>query len=87
MKFNCGPGPETKRKLKRERENAEHRYLIEWHPFFTLLPRRVGENDCRWLEQIERKGTRVMKVALMSWGAMRYWTYSWEYRRAKQETK
>lgn len=86
MKFNCGLSPEAKRKLKDEAANELHRYLIEWHPFFALIPRRVGENDCRWLERIERKGTRVQRLCPTPVGMMYYWAYQWEYR-AKQETK
>lgn len=86
MKFNCGPSPEAKRRRKRELADAEHRRLIDWHPFFTLLPRRIGENDCRWLERIERRGVYGKKIVPTMWGLAWYWTYSWEYR-AKQETK
>lgn len=28
---------------------------MQWHPVFAWLPIRVGENDCRWLETVERK--------------------------------
>lgn len=86
MKFNCGPSPETKRRRKQELADAEHKRLINWHLFFTLLPRRVGENDCRWMEQIERRGVRVLKLMPVTWGVMPYYGYRWEYR-AKQETK
>lgn len=44
MKFDCGPTWQTWVEQK-----------SEWHPFFTILPRRVGENDCRFLETIERR--------------------------------
>lgn len=84
MKFNCGPSPETRRRRKRETADAEHRRLIGWHQFFALLPRRVGDNECRWLEMIERKGTRELRVRLMSWGYRPYYDYRWEYR-AKQD--
>ena len=50
MKINCGPTPE-------ERNKARHEYLTNWHPFFCLWPRRLGPNDCRWLETIQRKKT------------------------------
>lgn len=61
MKINCGPTPAQKFKA-----------LQEWHPFFALWPRRVGPNDCRWLEAIERRGE------LRRGGGYAYW--NWEYR-------
>lgn len=45
MKFNCGS---TKAAEKRER-------WLNWHRVFAWWPTRVGDNDCRWLECIERK--------------------------------
>lgn len=84
MKFNCGPSPETKRKRKEHAADVEHLRLINWHPFFALRPRRIGENDCRWLEQIERKGTRVQRSQITMHGILNYWTYEWQYR-AKQD--
>jgi hypothetical protein len=64
MKVNCG---ETWQE-KKER-------LEDWHRFFCLWPRRVGHQDCRWLEYVERKGE--------------YWSFwgdagwIWEYRAIK----
>lgn len=87
MKFNCGPSPEAKRALKLEAENKEQLRLTNWHSFFALWPRRVGENDCRFLEQIERRGTMIQKVcfAPFSGRLAYYWGYRWQYR-AKQGT-
>lgn len=42
MKFNC------KRKVEPR---------IVWHTWFAWFPVRVGEDDCRWLEKVERRGT------------------------------
>lgn len=44
MKFNCGPTYEVKVEQQKN-----------WHPFFAILPRRVGPDECRWLEWIERR--------------------------------
>lgn len=44
MKINCGESWETKA-----------RRMLDWHPYFAWYPIRVGENDCRWLETIQRK--------------------------------
>lgn len=82
MKFNCGPSPETKRRREREAADEARLYYTNWHPFFAILPRRVGENDCRCFERIERKGT--VRWACLPMGM--YPAYRWEYR-AKQETK
>lgn len=61
MRINCGPTP--KERVKK---------LKQWHPFFALWPRRVGPNDCRWLETIERKGE--------FWAIEMYSGWNWEYR-------
>lgn len=52
MRLHCGP-TRAERTLVRETEQRE--YLTQWHPFFCLLPRRVG-HECVWLETIQRKG-------------------------------
>lgn len=46
MRFDCGEEWEEKKSR-----------LEQWHPFFTVLPRKVGPHDCRFLEWVERKGT------------------------------
>lgn len=53
---------------------AERRYyrLKEWHRYFAWLPVWVGENDCRWLETIERKGADSGGYDGIVW--------SWDYR-------
>lgn len=61
MKFNCGPSWYEKHLAKEQ-----------WHDFFPLWPRRVGDGDCRWLEYIERKGDYRTCWASGGW--------SWEYR-------
>ena len=55
MKFNCGLSREAK--IRKEKELFESRAacLVEWHNWFAWIPTRVDENDCRWLETIERK--------------------------------
>lgn len=54
------------RELKRER------YLTQWHPFFCLIPRRVGD-EIVWLEHVQRKGRWHE-----GWYDPGYW--EWEYR-------
>lgn len=53
MKFDCGL-PLDERKAFRDA--AERKRLSQWHPFFALLPRRLGATECVWLEWIRRKG-------------------------------
>lgn len=67
MKFNCGPTTEERRE-----------YLANWHPFFAVLPRRVGSHDCRWFEWIERKGSYIIGRSGVWW--------NWKYR-ARQEAR
>lgn len=55
MKFNCGPTRAEKKALKRLKEAELSEKRAQWHPFFTILPRRVGKNDCRAMETIERR--------------------------------
>jgi hypothetical protein len=52
MRFNC-PKPETwAEKTAR---------LKAWHRKFAWLPVRVGDDDCRWLEFVLRRGVRVSR--------------------------
>lgn len=61
MKFDCG---ETWEERKAR--------LSSWHPFFTILPRKVADHDCRCMEKIERKGEWFDCVYGAAW--------SWRYR-------
>jgi len=45
MKFNCG---------KSRKERIER--LEKWHRWFAWKPIKIGPQDCRWLEFVERKG-------------------------------
>lgn len=66
MKLDCGPTAEEKLEAKEFR-------LKNWHKFFALIPRRIGEShECRWLEFIERKGQYVCGYGGCWW--------EWEYR-------
>lgn len=54
MKFKCGP------KISREeKERILYQQLVDrfcrWHKIFAFFPHKVADNDCRWLETIERK--------------------------------
>lgn len=48
--------------------------LKEWHTKFTWLPIRLGPNDCRWLETLERKGT-IHKAS--GWADSAHWSWEW----------
>lgn len=52
MKFNCGPSAAERAIVNRAKRDA---YLEQWHPFFCILPRRIG-HTCHWLEYVRRKG-------------------------------
>ena len=47
MKYDC-----DSRRLRREAKEAAK---LEWHPFFAVLPVKVGPHDCRFLEKVERR--------------------------------
>lgn len=66
MKFHCKT-PETR--------HAFIKRIEQWHRWFAWYPVRVAENDCRWLEVVERKGTQES-----SWDDE--WI-EWRYREAK----
>ena len=55
MKFNCGETREEKRERLREIES-------QWHNWFAWYPVRVGSNECRWLETVERKRHYISRV-------------------------
>lgn len=44
MKYNCG-----------ESEHTKFQNSKKWHKCFAWSPVRVADNDCRWLEHVERK--------------------------------
>lgn len=52
MKFNCRKlTGETEALRRLERRQA----LQEWHKVFAWWPILVDDNDCRWLEWVERR--------------------------------
>lgn len=65
MKFQCRQ-PETYTQQKAR--------LSNWHGWFAWRPVRVGDNDCRWLEVVERRGTFYARYDDHG--------YIWEYRPA-----
>jgi hypothetical protein len=61
MKFNCGP--RTKKPDSR----------LTWHRWFAWYPVRISDNDCRWLETVDRRGNQEYY-----YDGGTYWQY--EYR-------
>jgi hypothetical protein len=67
MKFDCGPKPkipeqseEGERRLQQWLERckvwmAKRQHLTKWHPWFAWYPVKIKDNDCRFLEHLERK--------------------------------
>lgn len=68
MKFNCGPSYEVRRETERVR-------WFTWHRWFAWHPVRVGENDCRWLEYVDRKANGIYPGQIFEWVP-----YNFEYR-------
>lgn len=66
MKFNCGPTYQQRIAAKEK-----------WHRWFAWYPVRIGPNDCRWLECVERKGKHHCSWFDEMW--------LWEYRAAMEE--
>lgn len=60
MKFDCNA------------PSARHKRMSNWHRWFAWRPVQVGENDCRWLEYVERKGAYWECVGHSGW--------DWNYR-------
>ena len=75
MKFNCGPTWEEKQELRK----IEEAKLKEWHPFFAIIPKRVGSHDCRCFEWIERKGVKHEGFWCSAANYIPSW-WIWEYR-------
>jgi len=73
MKFNCGLTFSDRKKLKEE-------YLSKWHPYFTIFPKRVGNYDCRFLETIMRKGTKVKSYRRTEYTSYTVKIWKWEYK-------
>ena len=63
MRFNCGPSL-SERQIKRANERDAR--LQQWHPFFCLLPRRIG-HTCYWLEWVQRKGRQGYCGYTLEW--------------------
>ena len=83
MKFNCGMSPEAKAAKKQLEFKKRIESRIEWNRWFAWRPVRVGEEDCRWLEYVER---RLKPVYDYSFSRRKldhhdtWWYKEWEYR-------
>ena len=51
MKFDC----DSRRLRREEKEQARKAARLDWHPFFAVLPVKVGLRDCRIMEKVERR--------------------------------
>ncbi len=60
MRFDCG-----------ETRGEKRRRLEGWHIWYAWYQVRLGSHGCRWLEDVERKGTWFQAVDDEYWS----WTY------------
>jgi hypothetical protein len=75
MKFDCGLTAEERCSVCRD-------YWTQWRPWFSWFPIRVGPNDCRWMEVVERKAGDVHGAGFI----FEFTPYDFSYR-AKESTK
>jgi len=54
MILTCGK-PMLRRLDEYLARRREHK--LNWHRYFTLIPRRIDDTRCVWLQVIERKGS------------------------------
>ena len=77
MKFECG----KKARLKREAAERAAAKRAQWHPWFAWHRVKVGTEDCRWLETVERRRVKHTCVGYdYDFGYYEYTTEAWEYR-------
>ena len=55
MRIYCGPSKGVKQKARLIRLQAIRDRVQRWRPWFAWRPVRLGEDDCRWMETIERR--------------------------------
>lgn len=55
MKFDCGPSPEVEREARLAAYEQLQAAREQWHSWFAWFPVRLGEHDCRFWEQVERR--------------------------------
>lgn len=63
MRFRCGP---TWAERRIHKSKQIHQHLTQWHSFYCLWPRRIGD-QCVWLEEIQRKGRQVYSGYSLVW--------------------
>jgi len=88
MRFNCGT---KKKKLTHEeiiaKRQAHREYMMNWHLHFAWLPVRIAENECAWLETVERRFPNAGAVKrFMEGTGSPYYSWRWftpEYRAYK----
>ena len=76
MIFKCGI-PSSQRRAERSARLRKRK--LEWHRYFTLLPRRIDNDLCVWLQFIERKGSPYLRSALIHGSGVRVQIEDWNY--------
>ena len=76
MKFNCG-------KTIQKRVKDKEQWRNNWHKWFALIPRKVGPEECRVFEYIERKGESYTGYRFGTDFPVKVKKWRYEYRVAK----
>lgn len=71
MRFNCGP-------TKKEREQARHDRMVKYaksifnngEVVFALLPKRLTNGQCAWLEKVRRWPSHYYQDYYEDWGLL-----------------
>ena len=79
MIFTCG---KTLFQRLEDRSERKRERKLDWHRYFTLLPRRIDNDRCVCLQYIERIGIPYMRTVMIHGSRytsqMEHWRY--EYR-------
>ncbi len=79
MRVHCGPSITERQKAQLIQAKLEANRLQRWTPWFAWYPVRIGEDDCRFMETIERRYKLAEAYQLHS-GSVSICKYSVEYR-------
>lgn len=52
---------------------------LDWHRYFTLVPRRIDNNRCVWLQFVERRGSIYTFRSRLPESSITADFYGWRY--------